>query len=327
MSSSSTAPSPTFYVAGGTLRPDAPSYIERHADQELYDRLLQGHFCYVLTARQMGKSSLMVHCVERLRRSGIVVAVLDLTAIGQNLTIEQWYGGLLLQLGQQLDLEDELINIWQNQPHVSMLQSWLNIIRQVVLPRVSQRLVIFVDEIDMVLNLPFAADEFFAGIRECYNERGECEEMTYLTFCLLGVAAPTDLVRDSRMTPFNIGRRIELHDFTEAEAMSLAAGLSPKASNGRLLLKRIFHWTGGHPYLTQRFCLAIAENGKVRTIRDVDHVCAEFFLSPYSYDDNLLFVRAHMLANKTDLAGVLDLYRQIRSRNKVQDEHTDPIVS
>ena len=96
-----------FYVTGGTLRPDAPSYIERQADKELCDGLLRGEFCYVLTSRQMGKSSLMVRTVKRLREEGVAVAVLDLTAIGQNLTIEQWYDGLISRLGQQLDLEEE----------------------------------------------------------------------------------------------------------------------------------------------------------------------------------------------------------------------------
>jgi hypothetical protein len=48
----------TFYVTGGTLRHDAPSYVERQADKDLLDGLLKGEFCYVLTSRQMGKSSL-----------------------------------------------------------------------------------------------------------------------------------------------------------------------------------------------------------------------------------------------------------------------------
>ena len=120
----------TFYVTGGTLRSDAPSYVERQADADLLDGLLKGEFCYVLTSRQMGKSSLMVRTANKLRAQGMAVAVLDLTAIGQNLSPEQWYGGLLTQIGQQLDLEDELLEFWEGQGKLGRLQRWMQSIRQ-----------------------------------------------------------------------------------------------------------------------------------------------------------------------------------------------------
>jgi hypothetical protein len=72
--------SPGFYVTGGTLRQDTPSYVERQADQEQYDGLTRGEYCYVLTARQMGKSSLMVRTAIRLARCGVLVAGLALLA-------------------------------------------------------------------------------------------------------------------------------------------------------------------------------------------------------------------------------------------------------
>src|SRR5262245_12910690 len=97
-----------FFVTGGTLRPDTRSYVERRADTDLYDGLTHGEFCYVLTSRQMGKSSLMIHTAARLREEGVQVAILDLTAIGQNLSPEQWYGGLLRRLGRQLDPSGDL---------------------------------------------------------------------------------------------------------------------------------------------------------------------------------------------------------------------------
>src|SRR2546425_2814857 len=127
----------TFYVTGGTLRHDAPSYVERQADKDLLDGLLRGEFCYVLTSRQMGKSSLMVRTASKLREQGRAVVVLDLTAIGQNLTPEQWYDGLLTRMGRQLELETELEEFWRLHPNVGPCQRFFDAVREVVLPKLT----------------------------------------------------------------------------------------------------------------------------------------------------------------------------------------------
>lgn len=62
----SATPRSSFYVVVGTLRRDAPCYIQRQADHDLYDALMEGKFYYVLTPRQMGKSSLITQPVAEV---------------------------------------------------------------------------------------------------------------------------------------------------------------------------------------------------------------------------------------------------------------------
>src|SRR5258708_2933645 len=127
----------SFYVTGGTLRQDAPSYVERQADKDLYQGLTRDQFCYVLTSPHIGKSSLMGHTAARLQQEGVAVVVLDLTGLGQNLSVEQWYGGLLRRVGLQLDpsgaLEDELDDFWfAQEERVGPLERWMRALQQIV---------------------------------------------------------------------------------------------------------------------------------------------------------------------------------------------------
>ncbi|MEG4285496.1 AAA-like domain-containing protein [Microcoleus sp. A006_D1] len=262
----STNPKPSYYQVGGSLTNNAPNYVKRQADDDFYNGLKAGEFCYVLNSRQMGKSSLQVRTIQRLRHEGIACAAIDISEIGnRGVTPEQWYAGLLRILENNFNLSD-VVNVrtwWRDRNFLTPVQRLSEFIETILLANISTNIVIFIDEIDSILALDFPADDFFALIRSCYNKRANNSEFDRLTWALLGVASPADLCREqnaSSNTPFNIGRAIELTGFDETEAQPLAAGLAEITDKSGEVLREVLYWTGGQPFLTQKLCKLLFEN-------------------------------------------------------------------
>ena len=257
------------YQVGGSLNVDHSTYVIRKADRQLYQALLNGDFCYIFNCRQMGKSSLRVRVKSQLESQGYACVSLDMTNIGsQEIAPAQWYKSLASEIWRGLNLMGKvsLKSWWKEHTELSPIQCLNLFISDVVLAEIeAEKIFIFIDEIDSVLGLDFATDDFFALIRYFYNARAEDARFNRLSFALFGVATPSELIRDRHRTPFNIGKAIELTGFTVEEAQALLGGLSDRFQDPQKILKEILCWTGGQPFLTQRLCKLITESANTTT--------------------------------------------------------------
>jgi AAA-like domain/GUN4-like len=305
------------YRFSGSLPENASTYVTREADEELYQSLYAGKFCYVLNTRQSGKSSIRVRTMRRLRDAGVECAAIDLSAGGvQNVTPEQWYVDIIDHLIESFALDVDLVEWWSENKLYSEVTRFRKFIEEVLLLEVKEKIVIFIDEIDSVLSLKFPTDDFFALIRACHNQRVDNLDYNRLTFCLLGVASPGNLIQDKQRTPFNIGTAINLKGFQLHEVSPLRQGLDGKFTDSQKIIEEILNWTGGQPFLTQKLCYFMVEESQKDNPRSVEQVARARIIENWELQDepeHLRTICSRILRDEERAAYLLDLYQQIRN--------------
>ncbi|WP_414755616.1 AAA-like domain-containing protein [Anabaena sp. CCY 9910] len=303
-----------YYKVGGSLNANHRTYVSRKADAQIFQLLKTGEYCFVFNSRQMGKSSLRVQAIKKFRAIGIKCASIDLTILGGHVSPEKWYKGFANQLLTSLEIDDIDFNSWWLQH-----DSWTDVQRlnllfeSLVLNKLSANIIIFIDEIDTLLKTEFK-DDFFALIRACYNQRAESPKYERLTFCLLGVATPGDLIKERERTPFNIGSSIELTGFSFVEAKeALIPGLADTVEHPEVVLQDVLHWTGGQPFLTQKLCSLIAQE-RTNSCLNVNELVNKYIINNWETQDepeHLRTIRDRLLRNEQKASRLLGLYQQV----------------
>ncbi len=317
------------YQVGGALDNQEQSYVIRESDCLFYEALKAGEFCYVLNSRQTGKSSLMVRALAKLQADGWAGIVLDFSAKDSQINQpERWYNGIINQLNRHWQLLDNARSWIKERNFISPVERLAEFIETVLLPGISNPIVIFIDEIDSTINIPFT-DDFFALIRSCYNKRAENPDYKGLTFALLGVATPAELISDKKRTPFNIGKAIDLKGFQLKEVSPLSRGLAGKVEDTQAVLQEILKRTGGQPFLTQRLCQLVVDAsfsipaGKEReTIGNLTHSRLIYNWESQDEQNHLKTIKDRLLSNERKAGNLLELYRQIRQEGEIPAQNS-----
>jgi WD40 repeat protein len=318
---------PKYYVVGGPVQPDRDCYQQRVADPELYRRLSECEYCYVLAQRQTGKTSLAASVARKLRAAGVLVAVVDLTqASGEDPSENagRWYYSIAYRIVRELRIRVDVQTWWKERSGLTNLQRFREFFLEIVLEETSEPAVIILDRVEATQGEPRAQD-LFAAIRACYDARVTDTMFQRLSFALFGSAAPEELVKNVQGSPFEIAVEIPLPDFSAQEMAGLMAGLGEPMSGAQELLSRVWTWTRGHPYLSQKIFRGLARRRADELTADsVDELVQTQFLSPNALHEepHLSAIAARLTLPGPGRTARLNLYGRIRKGVEVTFDNT-----
>lgn len=279
---------PPLFYTNGALPADHPYYVVRPADHDAQRALQQGKIIYTIAPRQVGKTSLLKRLATRLERQNWYCCQIDLATF-RNLEQSRWFQQIGERIIRACGASTASMPLNDQQDFRTFLLDEIGLGRATPAPR----LALFFDEAEGLLGLDFA-DEFLMTLRDLYQQRD-----TYPGQLLIGFAGAVDpqlLIRDPSISPFNIAEEIVLNDFTPSEARMLTTNL---IHTGRPVEPdvhcRIYHWTSGHPYLTQRLCEIITAWIEARQLPQisstvVDEAVKGGLLAPRARDKNIKHV-------------------------------------
>ena len=268
-----------------------------------------GEFVNVVTSRQMGKTSLVYRAMAQLAPQRYQFAYYDLSKLRSETDSRRYFQTLVGEIARELDSAVDLEAFWAERGNQTVSQGFIDFFRQ-ILANSSGQVIVVLDEIDSTLEQDFT-DDLFTAIRSIYTARPREAAFKRLTFCLVGVATPNELVKSRRTTPYNIGHTIWLRDFDPGRdnLAPLASTLSGDASIAKQLLERVFYWTGGQPYLTAWMCDELRRQG-AREQQAVDTLVEGNFssLDRLSSDPHFEQTQRFMSERVSNGAEVLGLY-------------------
>ncbi len=249
-------------TAGGAVPLDSPFYIPRPADARLNTAIANRHSVILVKGtRQTGKTSLIVRGMEAARSMGAVVAYTNVNALDAAVleSREALYRTLMGELTDQLDLDVLPEDSWNsNRAANTNLDRYL---RREILDKLERPLVWALDEVDRLFACEFR-NEVFALFRSWHDRRSmdPTGSWSRLTLALSYATEAHLFITDLNQSPFNVGTRMIVEDFTRDQAadLNLRYG-SPLKDEAQI--SRFQELVGGHPYLVRRGLDVMAAEG------------------------------------------------------------------
>jgi len=319
-----------FFSVGAPLHAVRAGYIRRKADDLLYDTVVAGQFAHVIAPDRTGKSSLIAATAARLENNGCKVAILDLEQIGVRDgggDPGRWYYNVAYRLMRQLRIRYDLQSWWQDKSILSNRQRLVEFYSEIILQFVPERIVVFVDEIHCIEQLPYA-DQLLVSIRAAHNARTTDPDFSRLTFVLMGECDPVSLIEEAELSPFNVTQQVLLGDFSRNDLDLFATELNLDQDDATAALDRIYYWTRGQPYLSQKLARNVAREGAAGDILEhIDRIATRQLAGRAALhsEPHMSHIHRSIVNDEKRKEPLLNLYGKIRKGVEVAADLGSPL--
>ncbi len=286
-------------------------YVQRPVDAELLDHCQNARPTYILQSPQMGKTSLIAHTIEQLNPNTHETVLIDLSQFPLSQREEDWFYNIVQILDDQLDLTTDAIT-WWSKPSVFALPPYRRLTKlmtDVILPEMNMPIVLFIDEIERTIMLPFR-DHFFEWLSSMYESRATDSILYRISFVIAGTANPSQLIPDGGPLLFQWSHRVVLSDFTPEETLALVGKLSFHDDDTEEIAEWVYKWTNGQPYLTQLLFQILEEQHRTVWLeKEVDECIQSFITSPEGlHEPHFQYIRTALTEPDTNGVNLLGAY-------------------
>ena len=246
----------------GAVPLDSRFYIVRDTDEDFLQTIKRrDSIVLVKGARQMGKTSLLARGLQQARMAGAAVVLTDFQKLNaQHLeSIENFFLALAEMIYDQLDVDTEPEDAWSPRRGPSI--NFERYIRRIVLKQLGGPLVWAMDEVDRLLTCQFGS-EVFGLFRSWHNERSldPASPWEQLTLAIVYATEPHLFITDPNQSPFNVGTKLELRDFTVEQVAELN-GRYGSPLKDQTEVSRYYRLVRGHPYLVHNGIFEMKRGG------------------------------------------------------------------
>lgn len=238
---------------GGAVPLDSAFYVTRSVDADLQSAIAtRDSIILIKGARQMGKTSLLARGLHFARDQGIKAVSTDLQKFNADSfrTVDALYQTMAESMADQLELDTMPADLWETRRGPNA--NFERYIRRAVLQRGREPLLWAMDEIDRLFATPFGS-EVFGLLRSWHNERA-LDPSGPWAFLTIAIAYATEahlFITDLNQSPFNVGTRLVLEDFTQLQVSELNRRYNQPLRTVDEL-NRFHRLVGGQPYLVRR---------------------------------------------------------------------------